>query len=498
MKKKHKFTITTIIFICLFLFLFYIFIKLEKPKAIQPISYLSFNDLTTLCKQSYPGKELSLKLNKQLTNPYIINKTKKVINSIFTAYSMEPRLNKLRIAHWNIQRGLNLNPIKTIFLGNSKYFYSYKNNLSERKHPAFNKETQNLASCEILCLNEADIGVPRTKYQNIVSEIANTLNYNYAFATEFIELSPLIYKHSLDQEKYTGLHGNAIISKHPILSAKIIRLPKCYDWFNSELKRKSPLESARRYGAKVIFNENITSEIRLGSRCALVADIELPNKEIITVVSVHLEDRCFPDCRFKQMDYLLNKLKYTKTPLVLAGDLNTTGTDSAPTSITKEIVKRLRDRDFIARQFALAALPGIPVINNIASVVFSKAFQYKDPASPNIPVVFPNQERKLFKLIKSFQFIDGEGFDLSGEARKSSNKKRGFLANSNERQLKGFESTFKFEEPRIIAYYKLDWFFVKPKASRFKPFNGQTLQLVNEAFPGKISDHDPITVDLSL
>jgi hypothetical protein len=186
---------------------------------------------------------------------------------------------------------------------------------------------------------------------------------------------------------------------------------------------------------------------------------------------------------------------------VIAGDLNTSTTDSAPTSLKKEVVKRLRDRDFIARQVALSLIPlGLPVpgLANLASVALSKAFQYKDPAFPNIPVFFPNHERKLFKYIKDFQFIDGETFDTRGDSDRSSNGKRGLLANSNERQLKGFESTFKFEEPRVIAYFKLDWFFVKPKNKRFEPFNGQTLKLVNESFLTKISDHDPITVDLTI
>ena len=98
--------------------------------------------------------------------------------------------------------------------------------------------------------------------------------------------------------------------------------------------------------------------------------------------------------------------------------------------------------------------------------------------------------------MEDFRFADGEGFDTG--SNRSSNGKRGFLANSNERQLKGFESTFKFTEPRIIAYFKLDWFFVKPKGNRFKAYNGQTLQLLNHAYPGRISDHEPIIVDLSL
>ena len=73
-------------------------------------------------------------------------------------------------------------------------------------------------------------------------------------------------------------------------------------------------------------------------------------------------------------------------PVIVAGDFNTTTTDSAPTSIKKEIAKRVRDRDFVARQIALAFIPfGIPLpgVSNLVAAGISKAFQYKDPAFPN-------------------------------------------------------------------------------------------------------------------
>ena len=485
-KKSSKF----ILFIFLALVIVFIVSLLSKEfrepflKKFSPFSVLSYADLVTLSKPVQHSQGLLLKLDKQLSVPYIFNR-----NPFFENYKYNKSY--LRLSQWNIARGINLNAIKNVF----------NNSLEGAKHGSFKKELEIISNSDIIALNESDIGMPRTQYRNTVSELAETLNYNFAFATEFIELGPIINMHSLDPKRYVGLHGNAILSKYPIKNAYVIRLPQCYKWFESEIAKQSPVESARRYGAKTIFNQEIQNEVRRGGRCALVADINLPGNEIITVVSTHLEDRCYPDCRYNQINYLFEKLKNHQTPLVIAGDLNTSTTDSAPTSLKKEVKKRLRDRDFVARQVALAIIPlGIPIpgLANLASVALSRAFQYKDPAFPNIPVFFPNHERKLFKYIKDFQFADGETFDVRGDSDRSSNGKRGLLANSNERHLKGFESTFKFVEPRIIAYYKLDWLFVKPKNKRFEPFNGQTLKLVNESYLRRISDHDPITVDLTL
>ena len=463
--------------------------KVRTPTE-SKISYLSYNDLVNLTKQLPPNSPLYFKLQKQLSTPYIVNKTS------FTTYSIFHNPHFLRLAQWNIERGFNVNAIKTIFSNKYGYYYSYKKNLGADLQ--FKKELEDLSKSDIISLNEVDIGMPRTKYKNVVREIADSLNYNYVFATEFIELNPVIYKQKVDPWHFLGLHGNVIISRYPIKSARILRLPQYYDWYGTEIQNKSPLESARRVGAKGVFSEEIIkSEIRHGGRNALIAEIELPNKEIITVVSTHLEDRCYPDKRFKQFEYLLSNLRSSRGPVVLTGDFNTTTTDSVPTSFKKEVEKRIRDPHYLARQAVLAAIPaGVPGVANLLSFGVSKLIQYKDPTAPSIPIFFPNQERKLFEYLENFYFADGERFDTSGD--RSSNGKHGLLASSNERDLKGFKSTFKFTEPRAIAYFKLDWFFVKPKGKRFRPFNGQTLQLVNHAYPGRVSDHEPIIVDLSL
>ncbi|MBI2996431.1 MAG: endonuclease/exonuclease/phosphatase family protein [Candidatus Melainabacteria bacterium] len=470
--KKNNTTLTFVLLIIIivgFVFLFFKDKILELRIEKKLISFLTYSDVVKLASGKQFEGNLYNKLNKQLNTPHVVNRHVK-----FPFQSPY-----LRIASWNIERGNNLNAIKNVLLNPT------------------NNEARALAKSDIVSLNEVDIGIPRTNYKNVIAELADSLDYNYAFVTEFIELGPIISMVTVDSSRYLGLHGNAILSRYPIKSARIIRLPECYKWYEAEITRKSPLEHVRRFSAKTVFEENILlSEVRRGGRCALVSDIELPNREIVTVVSTHLEDRCYPDCRLKQIEYLFGNLRSLTRPIVIAGDFNTSTTDAAPTSVKKEIIKRVRDPHFIARQIAFAAIPGAPLLGSFISAGVSKLFQYKDPAVPSIPILFPNQERKLFNFIKGFRFADGERIDVSGN--RSSNNKRGFLASSNERQLKGFESTFKYEEPRVIGYYKLDWFFVKPKGNRFKPFNGQTLKLANLFYNGRISDHDPITVDLKL
>lgn len=459
---------------------------IKEPSA----SILSYEDIVRLTKPISISNPIYLKLQKQLDTPHIVNK------SFFPLPSSSLSHNYLRIAQWNIERGFNINLIKTIFSDRNDFFYSYRKNVPDEK--GFANELNTLKNSDIICLNEADIGMPRTDYKNTVSEIASAIKYNYVFATEFLELNPVIFNTDVDKKRFLGLHGNAILSKYPIKSARILRLPECYKWYEEEMQKKSPLEHVRRVGAQHIFNEEIVhSEVRRGGRNALIVTIELPNKEIITVVSTHLEDKCFPDKRFKQFEYLLSNLKSIRNPVIITGDFNTTTTDSAPVSVKKEFIKRIRDPHYIARQAILALIPiGPPGVANLTSLGLSKLIQYKDPTAPSIPIILPNQERKFFNYLKDFRFSDGETFDISGD--RSSNGKNGLLASSNERDVKGFESTFKFAEPRAIAYFKLDWFFIKPKGNRFRPYNGQTLQLINNAYPNRVSDHDPIVVDLNL
>ncbi len=454
----------------------------------EPDSELTFDELVKLSQTPEPKADLKAKLNSHLSMVYTAN--------INNSYKLDKPY--LRVAHWNIHRGYNVSEIKEMLLNKTAYEKKHLTNISRRNQKHFKEELNAFATIDILCLNEVDIGMPRTKYKNILSELNNSLKWNYAYASEFIEVGPLFQKQKVDKTLYKGLHGNAIISKFPIVSTQVIRIPNEYDWYRREvLKHQPPLEHLRHFGAMAIFSEKIEyKEVRHGSRMALVADIKLPNDQIITVVSTHLEDRAYSDRRLKQFKYLLEKLKDKKTPVILSGDLNTSTTETIPTSLKKEIVKRARDPHFIARAVATPFIPGLPIASILAAVPISKLLQYKDPFFPSIPVIFPNHERKFYNYLKKFKFSDGNTFDLSGNKKRSSNGRRGLLANSNQRHWKGFKSTFKLKEPRLIAYFKLDWFFVKPTGKHFMPFNGKTLKNLNYSLKGHISDHNPITVDI--
>ena len=459
----------------------------EKPKL---ISDLTFDELLELSQVAQPTGKLKVKLDNHLSMVYVVNRNKQYV------------LDKpyIRVAQWNIKRGYNVAEIIEIITNPKSYEKKYITNVKLRDRKSFEEQLIDFSNADIFCLNEVDIGLPRTKYNNVISNIADFLNWDYAYATEFLEVGPLFQKHKVDKTLYKGLHGNAIISKYPIISAQVIRLPNQYDWYREEVgKRQSPFERFRRIGAKTIFRQDIEShEVRHGGRNAIIADIEISKGKIITIVLTHLEDRAYPDERFKQFQLLLSKIKNKNTPVVLTGDFNTSTTDTKPTSYQKEVEKRIRDPHFLLRQAAFIPVPFVPIVGGIAAVTFSKLLQYKDPFFPSIPVIFPNHERKFFTYLKKFKFDDGYSFDLSGDKKRSSNHRGGLLANSNERHWKGFKSTYKLEEPRIIAYFKLDWFFIKPLGNYIKPFNAHTLKALNYSFKGHLSDHNPMTVDLSL
>ena len=459
-------------------------------KNTDPINYLSFEDLDKLSRTAEPKGEIKDRLTNHLSMVYILNRPTeaKLTNS------------HIRIAQWNIKRGLNAYEIKELLINTKNYENKGIKNLKIWDRKRFKNELNTFANADILCLNEVDIGMPRTGYKNIVSYIADPLNLNYAYATEFIEVGPLFLMSNINKNLYKGLHGNVIISKYPIISAEVIRLPKIYSWYKGEINRyQSPLEHFRKGLAKGIFSQGIERyEVRHGERNAIIADIKLPNDKIITVISTHFEDRAYPDERLKQFKYLLEKIKDKKTPVILAGDLNTSTTDTKPTYFKKEVEKRIRDPHFILRAIGSAFVPGFPIVSGLAAVTASKLIQYKDPFFPNIPVIFPNHERKFYTYLKKFRFSDGIPFDLSGDKKRSSNGRKGLLANSNQRHWKGFKSTYKLEEPRIIAYFKLDWFFVKPIGKFCLPFNGKTLKTLNRSLKKGISDHNPITVDIML
>ena len=85
-----------------------------------------------------------------------------------------------------------------------------------------------LHAVDIWMLNEFDIGMARSEQQHTVRLLAHALGMNYAWATEFVELTNGQRQEQErvgGQENLYGLHGNAILSRWPLHDAAVIRMP---------------------------------------------------------------------------------------------------------------------------------------------------------------------------------------------------------------------------------------------------------------------------------
>jgi hypothetical protein len=123
---------------------------------------------------------------------------------------------------------------------------------------------------------------------------------------------------------------------------------------------------------------------------------------------------------------------------------------------------------------------------------------FHDPTRANIPLALPNPEKAQFTALKDFRFSDGGAFAFDGDPRSSYGGQSGLLADSNQRARKGFVPTYSLERNYhgLVGEYKIDWLIVKPAQQMLAPYNGRTLNEVNQAPGDRISDHAPIVVSL--
>jgi endonuclease/exonuclease/phosphatase family metal-dependent hydrolase len=490
---------------------------------------LNFQELVALSVTNQPDEPLASKLQAILQTPFVSNEA-----ALAGVQPHRPTVEGagpiLRAASWNIERGLNFDLIR-LALSDPEGFRAAaqrRGGPNRSKQAIINLQLRTLRDADVLILNEVDLGMKRTDYLDVTRELARVLGMNYVFGVEFVEVDRLddlgVEKVQLDdpalakqmQEelkpdpaRYLGLHGNTILSRYPIQNARLFRLPVCHDWYGTEKVAISKLEQGKRFAADKIFLARIEREVRVGGRMALIADLAIPDLQthVATVVNAHLENKCPPECRTKQMDALLSQIKRIEHPVIVAGDLNTTGADGTPTSIRREILKRVKNYEFWVTQ---ALKWGTPASLPLAAITPVRYFKnYLDPTSIHLPVVGNNKEAILFRHIEKFRFADQNTFDFRGELEHNSQDKEGTLANSNQRGLKGFTPTFTLARDfgGLVGRYKLDWFLIKPfipqprgegMSYEFAPHFPLTLRDLNNAVPDGISDHAPITVDLPL
>jgi endonuclease/exonuclease/phosphatase family metal-dependent hydrolase len=179
----------------------------------------------------------------------------------------------LRIVDWNIDRGLQLQGVVD-----------------------FLAET----NADVLILQEVDLNARRTHRLNIAEEIARKLQMNYVFGCEFQELVQ-------GSKTSPAYHGQATLARWPISNPRLIRF-----------SRQSHFWQPRWY----LPNMEPFQE-RLGGRIALVADIEIAGKKLVTY-NLHLESRASDQLRLSQVAEVLSDAarQDAQSPVVVAGDFN--------------------------------------------------------------------------------------------------------------------------------------------------------------------------------
>ena len=506
------------------------YVRDSEPKL------FSYDELVQLSLDQEMSPELAEKLRLLTTTPFVNNEAY-LSGARPQAFEL-PRLGpSLRVALWNIERGLELDYIE-LFLKDKDAFMAKVQ--AERKEAKENKkgvravdlekipeEIETLKSADVWILNEVDWGVKRTEYREVVRELGKALNMNWAYGVEFLEIDPkqlgtdtfddgetkeeqqqLQEVFAVDKDRLRALHGNAVLSRYPIRSARLVPLTVGYDWFKESKIR--PLEKGKRKAATLI-GEDLLREVRRGGRTTLYVDLDVPEApgHRVTIASTHLENRAKPKIRRQQMEELLNEVRDTTNPVIIGGDMNSTGTDSTPTSVENMLYKRYGSLDFWTTK-GIQWTTGVGFVYTGAKTAMKlSGVQYRiDPTSANIPGASPNLERAFFSSVEKFRFSDGKAIDFRGIPERTVNGTAGTLADSNQRQGAGFTPTFVAQliwGNVKLAKFKLDWFFVKsdidtPRDAKgpyqFAPHFARTLVNLNNAPPEPIADHSPMTIDL--
>jgi endonuclease/exonuclease/phosphatase family metal-dependent hydrolase len=491
-------------------------------------SLLTYNELVALYENDPPPPQLFEKLNRLLTTPFVNNSAgTRAVRSTPTASHSQGGF--LRVASWNIERGLEFDAVKAALTNDQRFFRRLTPAMRSSKFNLTNilEQAAELSRADVIVLNEADWGLKRTGYRNVARELAAALQMNYAFGVEFVEVDPLtlgietlegetsadkaqmLENMAVDKSRTLNLHGTAILSRVPLHNVRLVPFIKQgHDWYHGEKNGISKLEKGKRKGAKLVFGEKILREIRRGGRMMLLAEIhdpQLPSGEV-TVVATHLEAKSKPSERLDQLKELLSQIKGLEHPIIVAGDMNTSGGDARPTSFQREVKRRLGSTSFWATQ-GIKYATGVGLIYDITVGLVKMQRTRKDPTVKSVKFVSENPEERFFSTLKDFRFTDGGAFDFRGSKEHSIGSSGETLSDSNERGNKGFVSTLELNG-KFNVEMKLDWFFVKPvgltepddreQPHVFAPQFGRTLKALNYSLKDRISDHNPIIVDLPL
>src|SRR5215469_6825973 len=174
--------------------------------------------------------------------------------------SARPRLNSfLRVAAWNIECGKRLDGIIEAL----------------NTHPL-------LRFADLILLSEVDSGMARSANLPVAFELGREIDAHAIYGVEYLELSGPALVDSMHHGNTTALHGNAILTRHPFRSPRLVRLPRCENNFESPQKR-------------------------LGGRLGLVIDLEVGPAGLVAATT-HLDVVNTPRCRQRQLRAFLRHL----------------------------------------------------------------------------------------------------------------------------------------------------------------------------------------------
>lgn len=191
-----------------------------------------------------------------------------------------PAKSRYRFVAWNIERGKQL----------------------EGQLEALRRDPY-LRDFDVLLLTETDVGMARSGNLDVARTMARELKMHYAFVPCYLSLvkGSGIERH-VGGENELGLHGNAILSRYPLISPFGISLENGIDKMASKEKR-------------------------LGSQTALGATIAFPGWPV-QAASVHLDANSTQQHRADQMKQVLDAMP-DNSPVVIGGDWNTTTFNSS-------------------------------------------------------------------------------------------------------------------------------------------------------------------------
>ncbi|TCS03198.1 endonuclease/exonuclease/phosphatase family protein [Rhizobium sp. BK418] len=178
-------------------------------------------------------------------------------------------------------------------------------NAERLKYHAPSVELVGQSGADILLLTEADLGTARAGNRHTVADLAHALGMSYVFGVEFVELGlgdSREREWHKGQRNSVGFHGNALLSRLPILDAALIHLDDGGTWWTDAKDGQG----------------------RIGGRMAIAAKIDTAFGQILAV-SVHLESKTDIEDRALQTKRLIASVDTLADglPVVIGGDFNT-------------------------------------------------------------------------------------------------------------------------------------------------------------------------------